>query len=621
MSRASVYWARLGAVTALLLSVVLGTLGSPSAVAAQTSPDGESGVSGSSYTSPSFGYSLEWDRSWEVTDEKVEDDYNMLRLDDEASILYFEGYSPALDVDECLTTYGISYVENVSGVSDFENTAPDESADGVLSSDLTFVLTYADDETGEDVSVDFNGYVSCQEINDGDANLVVTHLGIADGWDDEVAGREDILDTLTFDGETASTGSDEDDGEAPDEPTEAPDDSGDTGDTGTATDVVMSDPQGDGDLPANSDELLDLFQSSINDIDEFWSREFPLISGGQEYQAPTEFIPFAGAIDTPCGPADSFDESTGLGSGPFYCPPNQTIYLDMGFANFQFDQVGQVPFLIPVVLAHEIGHHVQDLLGMEVCYSTPCLDPNELTSQEIEYMADCYAGSWSRDAELRGRLGSRDIDANIVQYAVILGGGSEGADPGGHGRGAERVWWFLNGYLEGSAKCFETSKVTANWAQSGPPTANATSTPQPDEEPTSTPEEANRGAEVAAMGDAVETSQGTITITETELQTKIERRTADGTYLIVFLDVVRPEGEDAPFVYDGWTVVDGDGTAYELDGRATDVLLSTAYDDGADEVLQAGEGYTIAFVFDVPEEAADFVLTNEDEGVSVQLDQ
>lgn len=616
MSRAFVCWARLGAVVALLLSATLGMLGNPHATAAQTSPESESGVSGSSYTSPSFGYSFEWDRSWEVKDEKVEDEYNMLRLDDATSILYVEGYGPAIDVDECLTTYGVSYVENVSGVSDFESSEPEESARGVLSSELTFVLTYQDDETGEDVAVDFNGFVSCQEINDGDANLVITHLGIADGWDDEIAGREDILATLTFDGETASTAPDDE--EAPDDSAAAPDDSADS-DAGP--DVVMTEPQGDGDLPANSAELLDLFQTSINDIDEFWSREFPLISGGQEYQAPVEFVPFTGSINTPCGPADSFDDSTGLGSGPFYCPPNQTIYLDMGFANFQFDQVGQVPFLIPVVLAHEIGHHVQELLGMQVCYQTPCLDPNELTSQEIEYMADCYAGTWSRDAELRGRLGSRDIDANIVQYAIILGGGSEGADPGGHGRGAERVWWFLNGYLDGTAKCFETSKVTANWAQSGIPTTNATRTPEPEEEPTATPEETNGRDDTIAMGDPVDTSEGVITITETQVQSKIERRTADGAFLIVFLDVIRPEGEDAPFNYDGWSVVDGDGNAYELDHRATDVLLSTAYDDGADEVLQAGDGYKIAFVFDVPEDAADFVLSNEDEGVSVQLDQ
>jgi uncharacterized protein len=617
MSRASVFWARIGAVAALMLSITVGALGNTSPVSAQTSSDAETGVSGSSYTSPAFGYSIEWDRSWEVEDEKIEDGYNMVQLGDQGSVLYFEGYADVLPVDECLTTYGMATLENSTGVTDLEMSEPDESPDGALSADLTFVLTYTDDESGEDVAVDFNGFASCQEINDGDANLVITHAGLADSWDDETEAREDIVDTLTFEGETASTDA-PDEEEQPDDSASAPDSSDDTA---AEPDVVMTEPQGDGDLPDNADDLLALFQSSINDINEFWTREYPLISGGQEYGPPTEFVPYAGTIDTPCGPATSFDEAAGTGDGPFYCPPNQTIYLDMGFANYQMDSVGEVPFLIPVVLAHEIGHHVQDILGMQVCYETPCLDPNQLTSQEIEYMADCYAGSWSRDAELRGRLGSRDIDANIVQYSVLLGGGQEGADPGGHGRGAERVWWFLNGYLEGSAKCFETSKVTASWAQTGPPSAKATSTVEPDDEPTATPDDENTGGDLAEMGDAIDTSEGVITVMETQLQTEIERRTADGTYLIVFLEVLRPDGENAPFNYDGWTATDADGNVYDLDGRATDVLLSTAYEDGTDEVLEAGAGYNVALVFDVPDDASGFVLGNEDEGLAIQLDK
>ena len=95
MSRKSVRLARMGAVFALLLSLMLGVVGRPAAVGAQTTINSDSGVSGSTYTSPSFGYSLEWDRSWDVSDEKIEDEYNMLRLDDAASILYIEGYAPA----------------------------------------------------------------------------------------------------------------------------------------------------------------------------------------------------------------------------------------------------------------------------------------------------------------------------------------------------------------------------------------------------------------------------------------------------------------------------------------------------------------------------------------------
>jgi predicted metalloprotease len=612
---------RISAVFALLMSFALGVLVHPAAVGAQKTSKNETGVSGSTYTSPSFGYSLEWDRSWDVSDETVQDDYNMLYLYDGTSLLYFEGLSPASAVDECVNTY-LSTYENLEGVSKFKSTEPDESADGVLSAEFSFVLTYTDEDTGDDVAIDTQGYVSCQEINDGEANLAITHIAPADNWDDEVPAREDIVSTLTFEGETPSTNT-PDEEQTPDATTEEPS----TTDTGKGQ---MTEVQGDGELPANADELLSLFQTSISDINDYWAREYPLISGGQTYEPPVAFVPWTGTIDTACGAADSFDANAGTGMGPFYCPPDQTIYLDMGFANFQFDAVGEVPFLIPVVLAHEVGHHVQDELGMQVCYQTPCLDPNVLTSQEIEYMADCYAGSWSRDAELRGRLGSSDIDANIVQYAVLLGGGKEGADPGGHGEGPKRVWWFLNGYVEGAAKCFETSKVTAGWAQSGPPNANANAgkTPTPADEPTKEPQDEptakpdKTGGDVAAMGDALDTSEGTITVKETQVQSKIERRTAEGTFLIVFVDVTRPDsGKPAPFTYDGWTVTDSDGNVYELDGRATDVLLSTAYDNGADEELEPGEGYGIAFVFDVPEDASGFTLVNEDEGVAVALDQ
>jgi predicted metalloprotease len=612
MSRKTVDFARVGATLGLLVALALSVL-APQVVSAQDSVD--SGVSGDSYTSPEFGFSLQWDRSWDVTDEAIEDGYTMLQLDDGASFIYFEGYGPAIPVDECITTYGLDYLTGQDGVSEVESTEPEESANGVLSTELAFVVTFEDEETGDERSADYSGYISCQEINDGEANLVVSHFGRTDTWDDATAAREDLLETLTFAGEAPVDEEEPDDSEIP----------------GDAPAEPMSAPQGDGELPPNADDLLNLFSTSIADINNYWAREFPLISGGQEYAPPTDVIPWVGEIDTPCGTATGFDEAAGTGDGPFYCPPNQTIYLDIGFANLQMEVVGQVPFVVPVVLAHEMGHHVQDQLGMQSCEVTPCLDPNELTSQEIEYMADCYAGSWSRDAELRGRLGERDIDANIVQYAVILGGGREGADPGGHGRGAERVWWFLNGYLEGSGKCFETSAVTADWLQTGPPNGQDDVTPEPTEEATEEPvDEPTEGAEeepteaaggqFAAMGEPVESSEGTLTVTKTGVETEIERREADGQFVIVYVEVIRPEGEDAPFNYDNWVLADSEGNVYELDGRTTDVLLSSAYPDGPDELLEAGEGYNIALVFDVPADASGFALINEGETIGIFLD-
>lgn len=594
----------------MLLSL-MGVLGSPSAALAQETRNAETGVSGNTYVSPPFGFGLEWDRTWDVTDEKIDDDYSLLQLEDQNSLLWIIGSAPAVDVEECVATE-ISALEDFDGLTDLETIDEGANRDGSYQAEIGFTLTVTDPDTGEDTPTVWLGFVQCWEINDGDANLLISHYGLAESWDDETEAREDLLATLTLAGEAPPS---------PEE-TETPDDSDST--TGSDTDgdrtvSTLAEPQGDGDLPANADDLLNLFESSINDIDQYWFREFPLISGGQEYVPPAEFIPWVGQIDTPCGPANGWDEAAGVGDGPFYCPPNQTIYLDVGFANFQMDMVGEIPFLIPVVLAHEVGHHVQELLNMEVCYTTPCLDPNELTSQEIEYMADCYAGSWSRDAELRGRLGSRDIDANIIQYSVILGGGQEGADPGGHGRGPERVWWFLNGYLEGSAKCFETSTVTANWAQGGLPNTQDQVTPAPEDEPTDEPVD-EPGGDVAAMGDEVASAEGTLIATQTQIEPTIERRDADGQFVIVYLEVHRPDGEDAPFAYDGWTLVDTDGNAYEIDGRTTDVLLSSAYEDGADEVLEAGGSYNIAIVFDVPEDVEGLTLVNEELGVQIALD-
>jgi uncharacterized protein len=606
---------RMGAVLATAFSLLFNAFGGASSALAQADTSSESGVSGSSYTSPSFGYSLNWDGSWTVKDEKVEADYNMLRLDDDSSILYIEGYSPAIDTTECVTKYGVDYVSNIDGVTNLTSSDPAENA-GVVSSDITFTFTFQDD-SGADQTLDMSAYVSCQADDSADINIVVTHLGATAEWDAETEARAELLGTLSTEGAGAeSTPSDDGNADVTVTPVTSTGASDYTG--------LLQNVAGDGDLPDNSDDLLALFASSINDINNYWAREFPILTGGLHYVPPAAYVPFVGALDTPCGPANSFDEATGSGSGPFYCPSDQTVYIDMGFANYQFDAVANVPFLIPAVLAHETGHHVQTLLGMQDCVATPCLDPNQLTSQEIEYMADCYGGAWSQDAENRGRLGENDVDANIVQYAVILGGGSESADPGGHGRGAERIWWFLNGYLDGAAKCYETSSVTKDWAQTGPPNPLAVTQDEPNPTPAAgnpTATAVAQNSDLSQLGDVIESSEGALTITKTDTDTSIDNSTADGIFLIVFLEVDRGADMTGPFNYANWSLTDESGTAYDLDQRATDVLLKSAYTDGMDEVLTGGEGYKIAMVFDVPQDASGFTLVNADENIQVQLDK
>ena len=101
MTRARSSGVRCAAIFSLLAALVLSLVSGPAQVAAQADQD-ETGVSGNSYVSPTFGYSLEWDRTWEVEDETVEDDYNMLRLGDQNSLMFIEGYNFPTDAVDCV---------------------------------------------------------------------------------------------------------------------------------------------------------------------------------------------------------------------------------------------------------------------------------------------------------------------------------------------------------------------------------------------------------------------------------------------------------------------------------------------------------------------------------------
>ncbi|HQY30963.1 MAG TPA: DUF4352 domain-containing protein, partial [Thermomicrobiales bacterium] len=127
--------------------------------------------------------------------------------------------------------------------------------------------------------------------------------------------------------------------------------------------------------------------------------------------------------------------------------------------------------------------------------------------------------------------------------------------------------------------------------------------------------------DLSQLGDAIDSAEGTLTFTKTDTTSEIEGSAADGIYLVVYLQVERPDDVSGAFGYDAWTVTDSDGNTYELDGRATNLLLQTAYDDGADEDLAGGETYRIAMVFDVPTDASGLILENADAGIQVQLDR
>jgi hypothetical protein len=175
---------------------------------------------------------------------------------------------------------------------------------------------------------------------------------------------------------------------------------------------------------------------------------------------------FTGQINTGCGTADS-------GAGPFYCPSDARVYIDLSFYDdieSQFQAAGGA-FVDAYVLAHEYGHHVQDLLGVEAKVRTR--QGANSDSVRLELQADCYAGVWAKHATEPGPNGEarlivsitqQDIDNALVVAGHIgddwiqknLGNGQVNQKAFTHGSGAQRRKWFSTGYGTGDPRRCDT---------------------------------------------------------------------------------------------------------------------------------------------------------------------
>lgn len=221
------------------------------------------------------------------------------------------------------------------------------------------------------------------------------------------------------------------------------------GDGGGAASVQTS-----GEVPPQ-DEAGEFVSVILADTEDTWNSLFR--EAGATYREP-ELVLYSGTVQSACG-------LSGAATGPFYCPNDQRVYLDLSFFR-QLQQLGASgDFAVAYVIAHEIGHHVQNLEGtlgeiQRLRQRLPPAEANQL-SVRTELQADCYAGVWAHHAEAeRDRLEAGDVREGIDAAAAVgddnLQGPAASPDSFTHGTSAQRVEWFQQGFQSGSVDACDT---------------------------------------------------------------------------------------------------------------------------------------------------------------------
>nr|WP_325262324.1 neutral zinc metallopeptidase [uncultured Rhizobium sp.] len=227
---------------------------------------------------------------------------------------------------------------------------------------------------------------------------------------------------------------------------------GDTGmDTGTST--TQQAPR----TPAE-DEMTGFVRTVLADTEDTWNEIFQ--SNGARYEEPT-LVLFGGQVRSACGFASS-------ASGPFYCPGDRKVYLDTEFFKELSQRLGAGgDFAEAYVVAHEVGHHVQNLLGVLPKFNQARQNMSETEanrmSVRVELQADCFAGVWGKRTQQKGFLESGDLEEALNAAQQIgddtLQKRSQGyvvPESFNHGTSQQRMRWFKQGFDTGDMKACDT---------------------------------------------------------------------------------------------------------------------------------------------------------------------
>lgn len=209
--------------------------------------------------------------------------------------------------------------------------------------------------------------------------------------------------------------------------------------------------QGPVESSAGEEQLKSFVGAVLDSVQTTWDAELP-----RQARVPYQharLVLFRDAIESACGYAQA-------ASGPFYCPGDNKVYVDLGFYQELRDRFGAPgDFAQAYVLAHEIGHHVQFLLGTEArVRSAMQRSPGEANARSVkmELQADCYAGVWGNTAAAHGILESGDVEEGLNAAAAVgddriqrQSTGRVNPDGFTHGSAEQRAAWFKRGMSGG----------------------------------------------------------------------------------------------------------------------------------------------------------------------------